>query len=58
MTGVTKREGEEEGGIQACEERVFPESIEVSGKLPSYPSPKPTFCLKREVSVNVGLGEG
>ena len=29
-----------------------------SGKLPTYPSPKPTFCLKREVSVNVGLGEG
>ena len=27
-------------------------SIEVSGKLPSYPSPK------REVSVKVSLGEG
>ena len=27
MTGVTKREGEEEGGIQACEEGAFPESI-------------------------------
>ena len=24
----------------------------------TYPSYKPTFCLKREVSVNVGLGEG
>ena len=24
----------------------------------TYPSHKPTFCLKREVSVNVGLGEG
>ena len=33
-------------------------SIKVSGKLPIYPSPKPTFCPKREVSVNVGLGEG
>ena len=30
----------------------------VSGKLPTYPSPKPTFCLKWEVSVNAGLGEG
>ena len=28
------------------------------GKLPTYPSPKPTFCPKWEVSVNVGLGEG
>ena len=30
----------------------------VSGKLPTYPSPNPTFCPKREVSVNVGLWEG
>ena len=30
----------------------------VSGKLPTYPSPKTTFCLKWEVSVNIGLGEG
>ena len=29
----------------------------VSGKLPTYPSPKPSFCPKREVSVNVSLGE-
>ena len=33
-------------------------SLHVSGKLPTYPSPKPTFCPKWEVSVNVGLGEG
>ena len=30
----------------------------VSGKLPTYPSPKPTFCPKREESVNVGLKGG
>ena len=30
----------------------------VSGNLPTYPSPKLTFCLKWELSVNVGLGEG
>ena len=24
----------------------------------TYPSPKSTFCPKREVNVNVGLGEG
>ena len=33
-------------------------AIWVSGKLPTYPSPKPTFCPKREVSVNVNLREG
>ena len=30
----------------------------VSAKLPTYPSPKPTFCHKWEVIVNIGLGEG
>ena len=34
------------------------ESFIRSGKLPTYPSPKPTFCPKLEVSVNDGLGEG
>ena len=33
-------------------------SIFDSGKLPTYPSPKPTFCPKWEVNVNVGLGRG
>ena len=42
MTGLKKRIG----------------SLYVSGKLPTYPSPKPTFFPKCEVSVNVGLGEG
>ena len=32
--------------------------VQVSGKLPTYPSPNPTFCPKGEVSVNVDLGEG
>ena len=42
-----------------CKLRVRnPGSIWVSGKLPTYPSPKPLFCPKREVSDNVGLGEG
>ena len=36
---------------------IFGGSLYVSGKLPTYPSPKPTFSPKREVSVNVGLGE-
>ena len=30
-------------------------SIYVSGKLPTYPSPKPSFCPKWEVSVYVSL---
>ena len=33
------------------------ESMYVSGKLPTYPSPNQTFCPKREVSVNVRFGE-
>ena len=27
-------------------------------KRPSYPSPNPTFCPTKGVSVNIGLGEG
>ena len=33
-------------------------SLYISGKLPTYPSPKPTFCTRCEVSFDVGLGEG
>jgi len=33
-------------------------NISFYGKLPTYPSPKPTFCPKSEVSVNVDSGEG
>ena len=33
-------------------------SLYVSGKLATYPSPKPLFYPKWEASVNVGLGEG
>ena len=33
-------------------------SIVVSGKLPTFPSPNLIFCPKKEVSVNVRLGEG
>ena len=29
-----------------------------SDKLPTYPSPKPTICPKRDVSLIVSLGEG
>ena len=28
-------------------------SIQVSGKLPTYPSPKPTFCPNKEVGDNL-----
>ena len=40
---------------------INPYPVEVSGNLPTYPSPKPTFCPKWEVSVNktklnTGLG--
>ena len=43
--------------FSGCKHVCF-ESIQVSGKLPTYPSPKPSFCPKREVSVNANLGEG
>ena len=36
----------------------FPGLLNVSGKLPTYPSPKPIFFFKWEGGVNVGLGEG
>ena len=42
----------------SCHHRKSYGSSYISGKLPSYPFPKPTFCPKWEVSVNVGLGEG
>ena len=32
--------------------------VQVSGKLPTYLSPNPTFYPKWEVSVNADLGEG
>ena len=33
-------------------------SLCVSGKLPTYPSPKPTLTLTSDLGQNVGLGEG
>ena len=33
-------------------------SLYVSGKLPTYPSPKPTLPLTSQLGQNVGLGEG
>ena len=33
-------------------------SLYVSGKLPTYPFPKPTLTLTSHLGKNVGLGEG
>ena len=44
-------------GVRNRQRRIHG-SIYVSGKLITCPSPKPTFCPKREVSVNVSLWEG
>ena len=33
-------------------------SLNVSRKLPTYPSPKPTLTLTSHFGQNVGLGEG
>ena len=35
-----------------------PGSLYVSGKLPTYPSPKPTLTLSFHLEQNVDLGEG
>ena len=32
--------------------------IEVSGKIPTYPFPKPTLTLNSHLGENVGFGEG
>ena len=37
---------------------TFAGSSYVSGKLPTYPSPKPTLTLTSYLGQNVGLGEG
>ena len=34
------------------------ETLYVSGKLPTYPSPKPTVTLTSHLEQNIGLGEG
>ena len=42
-----------------CMERHFPvRSLYVSGKLPTYPSPKLTLTHTSHLGQNVGLGEG
>ena len=33
-------------------------SLYISGKLPTYPSPKPTLTITAHLGKNVGLGEG
>ena len=37
---------------------IQPDQYKISGKLPTHPSPNPTFFSKLELSVNVDLGEG
>ena len=43
---------------RSAPERNTIRSIQVSGKLPTYPSPKPTLSLSSHLGQNVGLGEG
>ena len=42
---------------EKCKQTEHLGSMVVSRKLPTYPSPNLTFCPKKEVSVNVRLGE-
>ena len=39
-------------------QRLFISALYVCGKLPTYPSLKPTFCFKWKVSINVSLRKG
>ena len=43
--------------LRECPLRQLP-ILYVSGKLPTYPSPKPTFTLTSHLEQNVGLREG
>ena len=47
-----------QGRVQTKSPRHVQESLRVSGKLPTYPSPKPTLTLSSHLEQNVGLGEG
>ena len=37
---------------------IVENSLFVSGKLPTYPSPNPTLTLTSHLRQNVGLGKG
>ena len=45
-------------GIPVRRAREKEGSFYVSGKLPTYPSPKPTLALTFHLGQNVSLGEG
>ena len=49
-------EGHKCVGIKYFDFQMF--SLYVSGKLPTYPSPKPTSTLTSHLGKNVGFGEG
>ena len=44
--------------FQRIDYRGIVKSIKVSGKLPTYPSPKSTLTLTSHLGQNVELGEG
>ena len=46
-------------GVKQCDPTPHPPlKNQISGKLPTYPSPKPTLTLVSHLRQNVGLGEG
>ena len=55
VTHLSHKKGKNKKGNSLFHQKF---AISVSGKLPTYPSPKPSFFPKRELSVNVSLGEG
>ena len=47
-----------QGQVQTKSPRHVQESLHVSGKLPTYPSHKPTLTRNSHLKQNVGLGAG
>ena len=47
-----------QGRVQTKSPRHVQESLHVSGKLPTYPSHKPTLTRNSHLKQNVGLGAG
>ena len=44
--------------VCAAEQGIVLDQFRFLGKLPTYPSPKPTLSLTSHLGQNVGLGEG
>ena len=58
QVGASAGLSSQEGLRMSLFSRGYSESLYVSGKLPTYPSPKPTLTLTSHLEQNVALREG